>query len=138
MGVIGKALRAVALDVSLLRRRRDLRLLTIGYAVSLAGGAFTIVALNVQLYALTHSTVAVGLLGLAEIVPIVALALVGGALADAFDRRKLIWGAEAAARAASCALGATALRPPPPTAVLSAAAALFAAAPAGRRPPLDA
>jgi MFS family permease len=39
-----KALRAVALDVSLLRRRRDLRLLTFGYAVSLAGGQFTIVA----------------------------------------------------------------------------------------------
>ena len=58
-----KALRAVALDVSLLRRRRDLRLLTFGYAVSLAGGEFTIVALAVQVYALTHSTVAVGLLG---------------------------------------------------------------------------
>src|SRR4051812_27957616 len=138
MGAIGKALRAVALDVSLLRRRRELRLLTIGYAVSLAGTEFTIVALAVQLYALTHSTVAVGLLGLAEFVPIVALALVRGALADAFDRRKLIWGAEAAALVVSCALVVNALLPHPSTAVLYVAAALFAAATAVLRPPLDA
>src|SRR4051794_36623706 len=167
MGAIGKALRAVALDVSLLRRRRDLRLLTIGYAVSLAGGEFTVVALNVQLYALTHSTVAVGLLGLAEFVPIVALALIGGALADAFDRRKLIRGAEGAAMLVSGALGggagagasargrwaggggggavrwgggvvATARAPPPPPGVLYTAAALSPAATAVRPPPLDA
>ena len=55
---------------------------------------FTQVALAVQVYDLTDSTLAVGLLGAAEFVPIVALALVGGALADAFDRRKLIFGAE--------------------------------------------
>jgi MFS family permease len=136
--VIARALRAVALDVSLLRRRRDLRLLTIGYAVTLAGGEFTIVALNVQLYALTHSTVAVGLLGLAEFVPIVALALVGGALADAFDRRKLIRGAEAAAIFVSIAVVGNALLPHPSSVVLYAAAALFAAANAVLRPPLDA
>jgi MFS family permease len=138
MGAIGKALRTVAVDYSLLRRRRDLRLLTIGYAVSLAGSEFTIVALAVQLYALTHSTVAVGLLGLAEFVPIVALALVGGALADAFDRRKLIWGAEFAAMIVSLALVANALLPHPSVAVLYVAAALFAAASAVMRPPLDA
>src|SRR4051812_9535421 len=138
MGAIGKALRAVALDVSLLRRRRELRLLTIGYAVSLAGTEFTIVALAVQLYALTHSTVAVGLLGLAEFLPILALALVGGALADAFDRRKLIRGAEAAAMLVSAALVVNALLPHPSAAVLYVAAALFAAASAVLRPPLDA
>src|SRR5919107_1259812 len=124
--MIGKALRAVAVDYSLLRRRRDLRLLTVGYAVSLAGSEFTLVALTVQLYALTHSTVAVGLLGLAEFIPIVALALVGGALADAFDRRKLIWGAEAASLLVSLALVGNALLPHPSTVVLYLAAALFA------------
>jgi MFS family permease len=133
-----KALRAVALDVSLLRRRRDLRLLTFGYAVSLAGGEFTIVALAVQVYALTHSTVAVGLLGIAEFVPILLLALLGGALADAFDRRRLILGAEAAAMLVSVGLVVNALAPHPRTGVLYAAAALFAAANAVLRPPLDA
>jgi MFS family permease len=137
-GHLYRALRAVALDLSLLRRRRDLRLLTAGYAVSLAGGEFTIVALAVQLYALTHSTVAVGLLGLAEFVPIVVLALLGGALADAFDRRRLILGAEAGAMVVSIALVVNALAPHPLTGVLYAAAALFAAANAVLRPPLDA
>src|SRR3954464_2606257 len=138
MGMIGRAVRAVALDVSLLRRRRDLRLMTIGYSVSLAGSEFTIVALAVQVYALTHSTLAVALPGRAECLPILALALVGGALADAFDRRKLIWGAEAAALVVSCALVVNALLPHPSIAVLYVAAALFAAATAVLRPPLDA
>src|SRR5207247_5688402 len=59
-------------------------------------------------------------------------------LADAFDRRKLIWGAELAAMLVSIALVANALLPHPQTAVLYAAAALFAAAGAVLRPPLDA
>jgi MFS family permease len=136
--MIARALRAVALDVSLLRRRRDLRLLTVGYAVSLAGEEFTIVALAVQVYALTHSTVAVGLLGIAEFVPIVVLALLGGALADAFDRRRLILCAQAAAMVVSAGLVVNALAPRPSAAVLFVAAALFAAANAVLRPPLDA
>jgi MFS family permease len=77
-------------DFSLLRRNRDLRLLMVGYTVSLFGTMFTQVALAVQVYDLTGSTLAVGLLGAAEFIPIVVLALVGGALPDAFDRRKLI------------------------------------------------
>jgi MFS family permease len=136
--MIRGALRAVAVDMSLLRRRRDLRLMTIGYTVSLLGGEFTQVALAVQVYALTHSTLAVGLLGAAEFIPIVALALVGGALADAFDRRKLIWGAELAAAFVSAGLLVNALLPDPRLWVLYVAAALFAGATAVLRPPLDA
>jgi MFS family permease len=136
--MIPNALRAVAVDMSLLRRRRDLRLMTIGYTVSLLGGEFTQVALAVQVYALTHSTLAVGLLGAAEFLPIVALALVGGALADAFDRRKLIWGAELAAAFVSAALLVNALLAHPRVWVLYVAAALFAGATAVLRPPLDA
>ena len=100
-------------DFSLLRRRRDLRLLVVGYTVSLFGTMFTQVALAVQVYDLTGSTLAVGLLGAAEFIPIVALALVGGALADAFDRRKLICGAELAAAFVSAALLVNALLPAP-------------------------
>jgi MFS family permease len=136
--MIQNALRAVAVDMSLLRRRRDLRLMTIGYTVSLLGGEFTQVALAVQVYALTHSTLAVGLLGAAEFIPIVTLALVGGALADAFDRRRLIWGAELAAAFVSAALLVNALLPHPQVWVLYVAAALFAGATAVLRPPLDA
>jgi MFS family permease len=71
-------------------------------------------------------------------VPILGLALLGGALADAFDRRRLILGAEAAALLVSAALVANALLAHPLTGVLYAGAALFAAADAVLRPPLDA
>ena len=118
--------RVILADFSLLRRRRDLRLLVFGYAVSLFGTMFTQVALAVQVYDLTGSTLAVGLLGAAEFVPIVLLALVGGALADAFDRRKLIWGAELTASARVAALLVNALLPDPHVWVLYVAAVIFA------------
>ncbi len=98
-------------DLGLLRRRRDLRLLVGGSTVSSIGTAFTQVALAVQVFDLTDSTVAVGLLGVAQFIPIVALALIGGALADAFDRRKLIFGAELASAFVSAALLINALLP---------------------------
>ena len=137
-GLARRALRAISVDWSLLKRRRDLRLLMGGYTVSLLGGEFTQVALAVQVYALTHSSLRVGLLGAAEFVPVIALALVGGAMADAFDRRRLIWGAELAAAFVSAALLVNALLPHPMLWVLYVAAALFSAASAVLRPPLDA
>ena len=125
-------------DLGLLRRRRDLRLLVGGSTVSSIGTAFTQVALTIQVYDLTGSTVAVGLLGVAQFIPIVALALIGGALADSFDRRKLIFGAELASGFVSAALLINALVPSPQLWLLYVAATLFAAASAVLRPPLDA
>src|SRR3954471_281798 len=90
-----RALRAVAVDVGLLRRRRDYRLLMTGQIVSLAGSELTLVAIMFQTFQLTDSSLAVGLLGVAEFVPILVLALVGGALADALDRRRLVMMSEA-------------------------------------------
>src|SRR4051794_16537277 len=137
-GRMRRALRAVALDAGLLRRRRDFRRLTLGQFVSLAGSEMTFVALPVQCFALTHSTLAVGLLGAAEFVPILLLALVGGALADAFDRRRLIAIAELGALIVSLGLVLNALADHPGVWVLFAGAALSAACDALRRPPLDA
>ena len=105
-----RVLRAVAVDVGLLRRRRDYRLLVGGQFVSLAGSELTFVAVPFQTYALTRSSLAVGLLGVAEFVPIRVLALVGGALADAFDRRRLVAIAEGGA-----AIVAALLCVPPPS-----------------------
>ena len=133
-----RALRAVALDVGLLRRRREFRRLTLGQFVSMIGAQMTFVALPVQCYALTHSTFAVGMLGVAEFVPILLLALVGGALADAFDRRRLIALAEVGALIVALGLVANALLDHPAVWVLFAGAALSAACDALRRPPLDA
>jgi MFS family permease len=125
-------------DAGLLRRRRDFRLLVGGQVVSLAGSELTFVAVPFQAYALTGSSLAVGVLGVAELVPILALALVGGALADAFDRRRLVAIAEMGSAAVAAALIVNALIPDPRLWVLYVCAALMAALTALRRPPLDA
>src|SRR3954454_1350734 len=138
MSRVRRALRAVAVDADLLRRRRELRLLMIGQGVSLLGSAVTLVAIPVQMYDLTTSTVAVGLVGLAQFVPILLLALLGGALADAFDRRRLMITAELGSLAVTTALGVNALLPDPQLWLLYVASALLAGFMAILRPPLDA
>jgi predicted MFS family arabinose efflux permease len=54
------------------------------------GSQLTLVAVSFQAYALTRSTLVVGLIGLAQLVPLMAGALWGGTLADAMDRRKVL------------------------------------------------
>ena len=135
---LGRWLRAVSVDVDLLRRRRELRLLILGQATSDLGSMITFVAVPVQTYQLTHSSVAVGLLGVAEFVPILVLALVGGGLADAFDRRRLVMLAEVGATLIVAGLVVNSLLPDPQLWVLYVAAALIAACTAIRRPPMDA
>ena len=58
--------------------------------VSGLGSQLTLVAVSFQAYALTHSTLVVGLIGLAQLVPLLAGALWGGTLADAMDRRRVL------------------------------------------------
>jgi len=70
-------------------RHRDYRLLFIAQFVSLLGTMITYVALPYQMYRATGSTLSVGLLGVAELVPLLATAFIGGALADAVDRRRM-------------------------------------------------
>ncbi|HKG64678.1 MAG TPA: MFS transporter [Solirubrobacteraceae bacterium] len=138
MDLLRRILRVVAVDVDLLRRRRELRLLMIGQGVSLLGSAVTLVAIPVQMYDETGSTVAVGLVGATQFVAIVALALLGGALADAFDRRRLMIGAELGSLAVTIALCANALLAQPQVWLLYGASALLAGLMAILRPPLDA
>ncbi len=54
------------------------------------GSQLTLVAVSFQAYGLTHSTLVVGLIGMAQLVPLLAGALWGGTLADAIDRRKVL------------------------------------------------
>jgi MFS family permease len=133
-----RALGAVTVDIGLLRRRRDFGLLVLGQTVSGAGSMATFVAVPFQVYELTGSSLAVGLLGVAEFAPIIALALVGGALADAFDRRRLVQIAEVGAAIAAGGLLLNATLAHPHVWVLYVCAALMAAFTAVRRPPLDA
>ena len=78
------------IDVRPLRESRQFRLLYTGEVVSEIGSQVTVVAAPYQLYLITHSSLMVGLLGLAQIVPLIAGSLIGGALADAHDRRRLL------------------------------------------------
>jgi MFS family permease len=135
---LARAARAVAVDAGLLRRRRELRLLIVGQSISDLGSMITFVAIPVQTFQITGNSLYVGLLGVAEFVPMLLLALVGGALADAFDRRRLVMIAEVGALLVVAGLVANSLLDDPHLWVLYVAAALIAACTAIRRPPLDA
>lgn len=78
------------MDFGPLRRHREFRLLFIGQVVSFMGSMISFVAVPFQMYDLTHSSVAVGALGVVELVPMLVFAFVGGALADSLDRRWLV------------------------------------------------
>src|ERR1700680_1593107 len=54
------------------------------------GSQLTLVAVSFQAYSRTPSTLVVGLIGLVQLVPLLAGALWGGTLADAMDRRRVL------------------------------------------------
>ena len=77
-------------DLTPLRVSRDFRFLFAGSGVSYLGRQLTVVAIPFQVFTMTRSSLAVGMVGLATVVPLVTLSLAGGAIADAVDRRKLL------------------------------------------------
>src|SRR5690349_25156649 len=77
-------------DTAALRESRELRSLVLGNFVSGMGTQASLVALPYQLYVQTKSPFLTGLLGAAELGPLMAMALLGGALADRLDRRRLL------------------------------------------------
>jgi MFS transporter, ENTS family, enterobactin (siderophore) exporter len=80
----------IAIDVAPLRESRDYRRLFSGRFVSMAGNAVATTAASWQVYGLTHSSLAVGLLTLAAGAGMLIGLLTGGMLADHHDRRKLL------------------------------------------------
>ncbi|HEY1109030.1 MAG TPA: MFS transporter [Opitutaceae bacterium] len=122
------------LDLAPLRTSREFRLLYMGQFVSTFGAALSFVVLPWQMYQLTQSTLHVGLLGLAEVGPMLLLAFLGGSLADAVDRRKLILVAECGLAASCVLLFANALLPEPRVWLLYLGAACFSAFAALHRP----
>ncbi len=91
-------------------RNRDYRLLYAAQFVSLIGTMVTYVALPYQMYRLTGSSFSVGLLGLVELVPLLATAFIGGAMADAVDRRRIAIVTDVALAAGSATLAIIAMR----------------------------
>lgn len=119
--------RSLAVDTSAMRDSRDFRLLTVGGFVSGLGSQVTLVALPYQVFVLTRSSLAVGLIGLVELLPMVVASLVGGTLADRMDRRRLLLLAQLVMLSTSVALALLAVGGSPPLAVLYVLAAVAAA-----------
>ena len=126
------------MDVTPLRASREYRLLFTGQFVSYFGSAISYVVLPVQMYQLTKSSFAVGMLGVAEFVPMFAMSFVGGALADYVDRRRLIIVSEIGMTLCCGVLAVNALLPQPQVWILFLIASLFAALSAMHRPAMEA
>jgi MFS family permease len=120
-------LAASAIDISLLRTNRNLAILFYSGLISRMGSMITYVALPFQIKELTNSYLAVGLMGAAELIPLIIFGLYGGVLADAFDRRKLIIFGELSALALSGLLLFNAQLAEPKLWVLYFVAAAFSA-----------
>lgn len=101
------------IDITPLRSSRDFRLLFGAGSVFYLGQMVTYVAVPAQVYAITRSNTAVGVLGVVEVVPLVVFGLWGGALADHLDRRRLLLrsGVAQAAVAGALVLNAVSGRP---------------------------
>ncbi len=76
-------------DVTPLKVSRDFRRLFIGRSISDFGDEIVAVVVPFQVYEITGSTLAVGLIGLVELVPVLVFPILGGAFADALERRRL-------------------------------------------------
>jgi MFS family permease len=126
------------MDLAPVRDSRDFRLLFTSRTVTLLGTIASDVALLVQAKQLTGSTVAVSLLGVAELVPVVIFGLYGGVLADRLDRRRMIRWCEAGLGCCAALLVVNASLPRPALWPLYALAAAMTALAALQRPSLDA
>src|SRR5437764_490074 len=71
-------------------QHRDFRLYWSGQLVSMVGTQMQQAAVAWQIYILTHSAAALGLVGLCRVVPIIIFSLWGGVVADVIDRRRLL------------------------------------------------
>jgi MFS family permease len=88
--LISRFVRHLVMDLTPLRRSRELRCLVAGQLAITLGSQLAAVAVPYQVYSLTHSPLAVGLVSLAQVLPLIAGALLGGSLADAADRRLVL------------------------------------------------
>jgi MFS family permease len=125
------------LDISPLRVSRDYRLLFFGQLVSFFGSMMTFIVVPWQMYQLTGSSAMVGYIYLAEFVPMVILAFVGGALADYFEKRRLLRLTEFGQAATSAILLVNALIPTPQIWVLFVCVAIHAGLAAIQRPAFE-
>jgi len=131
-------LRALRVDTTPLRTSPDFRRLFLAGTVFYLGGMMSYVALPWQLYHLTGSNLAVGLLGAVELIPLVVFGLWGGALADHADRRVILVATGIAQVVFTAALMVNAMLPEPQAWGIYVVGALLSAAGALQRPSREA
>ena len=107
-GTPPRAARRLLIDLSPLRRSRDFRHLVWGELVSVLGSQLTTVAVPYQVYQLTRSSLAVGLVSTTQLFPLIAGSLLGGSVVDATDRRRLLMVAQVLMAACSAGLAVNA------------------------------
>ena len=118
---------SVLVDVGRLREHREFRLLTLGSLVGGLGRQVTIIALPYQLYVLTRSPLAIGALAVVQLIPLLTMSMVGGAIADSVERRRLLLFTQSGLLACSAALAAIATVNAPPIILIYAVAFLAGA-----------
>ena len=126
------------LDISPLRHNTAFRRLFASQFISGLGTMVSYVAVPWQLYQLTHSNAQVGLLGLVQLVPVVVCGLLGGAVADRVDRKRLLIGSEALMAACVAGLLANAMAAAPSALLIYALVAVLQGASGFHRPALEA
>lgn len=126
------------IDLTPLRVSRDYRLLFFGQLISAFGTAMSFVVVPVQVYALTGSTLLVGLLSASEFVLILLMAFVGGAYADFIDKRKMLRLTEIGQTLVTATLVFNATLAQPQVWLLFVCAALHAGLAALQRPSFEA
>ncbi len=124
----------IAVDIRPLRESRDFRRLWFGTGISAVGSQITTVAIPFQLYEETGSTLLVGLLGIAALVPLLIVPIYGGAVADAVDRRRMLLLSDVALLVVTLGLLVNSLLPDPHIWALFAGEALGTAAYGFQRP----
>ena len=117
----------LAIDLTPIRKYRDFRYLWTSGLISNLGSMITYVAIPFQVKEITNSYLAVGISGLVELIPLIVFGLYGGVLADAVDRKKMIWLTEAAAGILSLILLLNALSADPNLYLIYFVGAAFAA-----------
>jgi len=125
------------MDLTPLRVSREFRLLFSASTISGFGSFITYVTVPYQVAQLTHDPLLVGLLGVCELVPLLFMAFVGGALADYLDRRKLVLSGELALAALTGVLMINAFASTPHLWLLYVIAGLTAAIDGIQRPAME-
>lgn len=125
------------LDITPLKISRDYRLLFFGQLISFFGSMMTFIITPWQMYQLTGSNAMVGFIYFVEFVPMVLLAFIGGALADALDKRTMLRVTEVGQTIVTAILLINALLPNPHVWVLYVAVAIHAGLAALQRPAFE-